>query len=342
VESEPESVTQELSRNEDWCAVLFRKHCHQCHNLDPRAHLSTTVSRLADGRLLSQLEPLFGSVNPTRPIWMTEKCGFCDLLYRAIHQVLGKDPIHKQGWQELQRITLGEDQPVLLTIFSAAGRGTASRIGIELFKQPRSGDIQDLDTLGSLAPVAPDAGSEQCFEFIRTSLERCADDHPECHLVSPAMPRRGLALDGPGSTPTVRLHYSSTLDKARYIALSHCWGPDKTAKKRLKLTRDTMTAFQHLVPWDDLPETFQDGILVAWKLGIRYVWIDSLCIIQGDTQEVEAAKMADYYCNAYLTVAASSSPCGDVGFLTRRPDSILHPERRSSISVPNKSIFSPG
>ncbi|KAK0621987.1 heterokaryon incompatibility protein-domain-containing protein [Bombardia bombarda] len=132
------------------------------------------------------------------------------------------------------------------------------------------------------------------------------------------------------SIPSVRLYRPDPSDKQPppYVALSHCWGPKETAKKRLLLTRDVMQNFDRNIEWDAMPETFQDGIMVAWRLGIRHVWIDSLCIIQQDKEDwtIEAPKMGDYYANAYLTVSASSSACGDEKFLRPRPGIIAQAE----------------
>jgi hypothetical protein len=63
------------------------------------------------------------------------------------------------------------------------------------------------------------------------------------------------------------------------------------------------------VPLDELPKTFQDAIQITKCLGIRYLWIDSLCIIQDSTQDwgKEAAAMSQVYKNAYWYIAATSA-----------------------------------
>lgn len=64
-----------------------------------------------------------------------------------------------------------------------------------------------------------------------------------------------------------------------------------------------------------MPQTFQDAIALTRSFGMRYLWIDSLCIIQDDQQdwEVEAQTMGDVYRNARLTVAAVAATCADTG-----------------------------
>lgn len=58
---------------------------------------------------------------------------------------------------------------------------------------------------------------------------------------------------------------------------------------------------------ESLPKTFQDDILVTRHLQYRYLWIESLCVLQDSKEdwEKEAATMSDVYNNAALTITAS-------------------------------------
>jgi hypothetical protein len=91
----------------------------------------------------------------------------------------------------------------------------------------------------------------------------------------------------------------------KYMILSHCWGesqPLTTTSKTIR-QRETNIAF------DNLPKTFRDAVTVTRELGIRYLWIDCLCIIQGDKDdwELESSRMADVYSNSYLNIAATEA-----------------------------------
>lgn len=70
------------------------------------------------------------------------------------------------------------------------------------------------------------------------------------------------------------------------------------------------------IPLTELPQTFQDAVTTARRLKLRYLWIDSLCIIQDDSDDwsLHVAAMADIYRNAYITLAAGAS-CDDDGGL---------------------------
>jgi hypothetical protein len=75
-----------------------------------------------------------------------------------------------------------------------------------------------------------------------------------------------------------------------------------------------------------LPKTFQDVVEFAQGIGIRYFWIDSFCIIQGDREDwhLEAAKMGDIYRNAALVVAALGAKNAEEGlFITNRSPAVV-------------------
>lgn len=88
--------------------------------------------------------------------------------------------------------------------------------------------------------------------------------------------------------------------RGRYVALSHCWGSENP----LLTTLSTLDARTHGIPMETLPKMFQDAIVIARQLGINYVWIDSLCIIQDSDEDWsrEAAVMGDIYRFSYLTI----------------------------------------
>jgi hypothetical protein len=78
------------------------------------------------------------------------------------------------------------------------------------------------------------------------------------------------------------------------------------------------------MPMNTLPKTFRDAVSVTRALNIRYIWIDSLCIVQDDLEdwEQEAAKMASIYEGSFLTIAAADSPNSNGGLFL---DSITPP-----------------
>lgn len=106
----------------------------------------------------------------------------------------------------------------------------------------------------------------------------------------------------------------------RYSTLSYQWG----GKSFLKLTHQNYNSFLNHLPIEALPITFRDAIIISRKLGIEYLWIDALCIIQGsrDDWKREAALMSSVYGGSFVNIAASSAQ--DVyGGCFLKPDNIV-------------------
>jgi hypothetical protein len=110
---------------------------------------------------------------------------------------------------------------------------------------------------------------------------------------------------------------------AAYTALSYCWGVPQT----FATTTETIDKRCEGFCLSDLPKTLREAILVTRKLGLRYIWIDSLCIVQDSTadKEKELSDMANVYKNAYVTIcAARARSCHD-GFLRVSGECKSHP-----------------
>ncbi|MCJ1311808.1 hypothetical protein MMC25_005481 [Agyrium rufum] len=125
------------------------------------------------------------------------------------------------------------------------------------------------------------------------------------------MPTR--VLDVGGHSSTLRLVITDGL-KADWVALSHCWG----TTARFVTTKGNIDDYAQHLNLTDLPPTFQDAINVTRTLGYKYLWIDSLCIIQdshGDWTR-EAGQMQRYYKHAILTINADSAAGDHEGFLS--------------------------
>lgn len=159
------------------------------------------------------------------------------------------------------------------------------------------------------------SASKGCLSIIKGWIDSCVNGHPGCALPDPQyLPYRVIDVGSDGDT----LKLCESPDQpGRYIALSHCWGgqiPSMTTKANLA-ERKTGVAMSFL------PQTFFDAVQITRNLGVRYLWIDALCIIQDDKKdwEQESAKMHLVYSNAYLVVAATRSPNSTHGLFHTRP-----------------------
>lgn len=123
----------------------------------------------------------------------------------------------------------------------------------------------------------------------------------------------------------------------QYAALSHCWG----TQINFTTTINTLRERKEGIIIDEMPQTFRDAIKVCQKLGLSYLWIDSLCIIQDSLEdwEIESAKMASVYVNSHVTLAASRASSDVEGFLQMRE--LLSDDWKESNHVfePRSGIF---
>jgi hypothetical protein len=177
-----------------------------------------------------------------------------------------------------------------------------------------AGTVPAWKGLGSIQYVCPDAGCNESFTLQKMWMEDCLNNHKKCHrTIQMQMPRRivHVGLDN----TSLRLIETQGIE-VPYAALSHCWGGEQP----LITTLSTIHSRKESLEWDSMPATFQDAIKVIRKLGIYYLWLDSLCIVQDDSAdwEFEAVRMADIYEGAQLVIAASSSPNHGASFLAPR------------------------
>lgn len=131
------------------------------------------------------------------------------------------------------------------------------------------------------------------------------------------LPRRVLDVD----TDLIRLVETELGDKGYYIALSHCWG--RPENHRPKTTCANFENRLAGIPLSTLPKIFQDAVKITRHMGVQYLWIDSLCIVQDDEADWkrEAANMGAIYEYARLTIAAAGArDCTEGCFVSERPD----------------------
>jgi hypothetical protein len=140
-------------------------------------------------------------------------------------------------------------------------------------------------------------------------------------------PNRLRLVDGKGKT-------------GPYVALSYCWG----ISQALTTTKLTLAQRRREIVLGDMPQTLQDALFIAQQLGIPYIWIDALCIIQDDKSDwqKEAALMGTVYRNSHLTIAASNAPTSSAGFLhPRKPSHKLQLQLHSQDQVVSTLYLQP-
>jgi hypothetical protein len=108
-----------------------------------------------------------------------------------------------------------------------------------------------------------------------------------------------------------------------YATLSHRWGRQPI----ITTTLATLATREKGVPMASLPRTFRDAAIITRKMNVKYLWIDSLCIIQDSKAdwEAEAAKMGDYYRQSLFTISAAGAENGSVGCSMPRDPRLVRP-----------------
>jgi hypothetical protein len=153
--------------------------------------------------------------------------------------------------------------------------------------------------------------------------DRCEKYHTACNGNSPWLnsgdtvgPARLLYVGLPGQ-PNVKLVQTNGR-RLGYVALSYCWGDPHSGLLTTKETIGRITT--RGVPLAELSQSIQDAVEVTRRLGMGYLWVDALCIIQKQPNKedwtAESAEMGLIYANAYLTIAATSASSASQGFLT--------------------------
>ncbi|KAI1086610.1 HET-domain-containing protein [Rostrohypoxylon terebratum] len=177
-----------------------------------------------------------------------------------------------------------------------------------------------LDTYRRSPAVKPTLTPRDIAGKVANWQRECRDNHRNCGKEIPDhdLPTRVIDLGEEGAPASHIRLYESHHEKAPYAALSHCWGG---AIPSITLSSNK-TARTHSLPIDSLPQNFKDAIEVTRALGIRYLWIDALCIIQDSKADWfrEAGKMSSVYAGATIVLSALDSPASTAGFL--KPDRV--------------------
>lgn len=107
--------------------------------------------------------------------------------------------------------------------------------------------------------------------------------------------------------------------KARYAILSYCWG-SSSAIQSARTLQSNLSSRLSGFSLSDLPKTLKDSVILTRRLGIPYIWIDAICIVQdGPEWGSEAGRMMQYYENAYLSIIPVLSASSEDSFLRSRP-----------------------
>ncbi|KAF5245780.1 hypothetical protein FAUST_1567 [Fusarium austroamericanum] len=155
-------------------------------------------------------------------------------------------------------------------------------------------------------------------------IAECKMNHEKCRAHSSTFrPTRLIEIM---SANQVRLIWSADLEseiKVSYVAFSHCWGDVDALKLEGKNVNQLFAGFET----DTLPQTYRDAIAICVQLQYRFIWIDSLCIIQDSRSDWqnEATMMGSVYANADLNICAASAANSSQNLFPERDKNLLTP-----------------
>lgn len=148
-------------------------------------------------------------------------------------------------------------------------------------------------------------------------MKKCDEEHELCDKSEEMrLPTRVVDVGVNPDGDVVHLKETLATDRAPYMSLSHCWGLEQIITTTTKTLQERKTG----IKLSEFSKTFHHAVQITRGLGIRYLWIDSLCIIQDDMKdwEIESAKMVEVYMNSQLNIAATHSSSGKGGCFAER------------------------
>lgn len=228
---------------------------------------------------------------------LSSPCRYCHLLVQAIRNLepefftrLCRQDYDVKGDGQpdvTYRVTVLQSHG-LIEVASSCDRDP--RLELVIFKSAQGhaptgeNDTLQLPKFGEIAAIP---GDTSMWAFLRAALHECLREHSTCSTRQDTTwfpPRLLLLQHGCDGGENIKLRLVDTRHErpqSAYIALSHCWGTEQP----LRTTSQTIESHQTDIDWACLTRTFRDTISVAQEMDVFYVWIDSLCIIQGDEED---------------------------------------------------------
>jgi hypothetical protein len=170
---------------------------------------------------------------------------------------------------------------------------------------------------------------------IREMCRLLEDCTKRCHPweKSDFLPTRLIDV-GVDSSTIPRLVSSSDIrnpEEIKYAALSYCWGTEEDAKAQFKTDKASLEWRCKSLPYEMMTPASNDAVALTRAIGLRYVWVDALCIIQDDADDWlrESGQMGLVYSHAFVTFCGLNSDSCHETFLQRTP----------AVSVPFQSTI---
>ncbi|KAI9642444.1 hypothetical protein NHQ30_009249 [Ciborinia camelliae] len=183
-------------------------------------------------------------------------------------------------------------------------------------KIQKSGTYFLLDSDSDSADFHDELPDPDVLNTASSWLSNCTENHVACENNNyGTLPTRLILVAEESPRLVLMAEYT---DRPRYATLSHCWG----SQKPIELTSENLGSLMKEIPFETLPATFKDAVEIARRLGLHFIWIDSLCIIQNDADDwqKESALMSSVYGGSAINIAAYSARDSSQGCLLKSPN----------------------
>ncbi|KXX76935.1 hypothetical protein MMYC01_206153 [Madurella mycetomatis] len=231
--------------------------------------------------------------------------------------------------------TLEPEQQVLFMDATRPHKDSTSATTFEAFTTFQSTERQMLreDARKHPSVLSDHTRSSETLALAKRWITDCVRRHEKCKAVSGDgtwYPSRLLDLtrvngtEPPSEQIVCLIETAKVTPAGRYTTVSHRWGPTE----QLQLTRHTYPQLAEGILLRSLPQLMQDVIFVSLELGIRYTWIDLLCIYQDEDNIVdwqrESTLMNQVYSNTFCNISAGdANGCLESLFRPRDTDTFL-------------------
>lgn len=152
--------------------------------------------------------------------------------------------------------------------------------------------------------------TEERRSVLLSWIRNCSENHDACRPSSSGYPRRLIEIKTFSRTrQTLAVKDFIRIDaRPHYLTLSHSWKASSAEDSRT--LNSNLKQRTKSLPLGELTKTLQDAVKITAWLGFRYIWIDSICIIQNNDEDKqrELSIMGDIYAGSSITLAAQPHP----------------------------------
>ncbi|KAI4190017.1 MAG: hypothetical protein L6R41_001072 [Letrouitia leprolyta] len=276
--------------------------CEICRHVDFKYLINVPLEQLLENFTLFSLK------------WVIEEgedCAFCRLISKTIKDVLGlRDLVTEVEGTDVMCVfrTLPID-------IDATGRGDI----LLLLEPPAEGIDRGIMFSELSSALSMTEHRSTCvqhptidFELVKKWCHHCLTG--QCGANLTLVPEKNM----PEGFRLIDVKNYCIIDSGSeydYVALSYVWGGVATLQNTKAIWKDLMEVGALTRRAHEVPNTIKDAMELTKQLGQRFLWVDSLCVIQDDDKDkaVQIAAMDSIYSSAILTIAATSGVSADSG-----------------------------